>query len=72
MLGDSKRTPRVTRLSLADRKNGKRPFTRAEALMAMLESNGCPVEQLQTLKNTVANQEVRHMTEDEHEVEKST
>lgn len=37
--------------------------------MAMLESNGCPVEQLQTLKNTVTNQDVRNMTETEHEVE---
>ena len=43
----------------ANRRQGQRPFTRAEALLVMLENNGCPPEQLQTLRNTVQNQDVK-------------
>jgi len=37
--------------------------TRAEALMHLLQSAGCPESELATLKNTVANQEVPEMKE---------
>jgi len=36
----------------------------------MLENQGCPVDQMYTLKNTVANQTITNMTEEEHEIEK--
>lgn len=48
---------------------GKRPFTRAEALLVMLENNGCPPEQLQTLRNTVTNQDVKNIPPEDFSVE---
>jgi site-specific recombinase XerD len=44
-------------------KGGDRMPTRAEALMHLLQSAGCPESELATLKNTVANQEVPEMKE---------
>ena len=45
----NKRAPQVSRT----RQKAHRPITRAEALLMMLENNGCPPEQLTTLRNTV-------------------
>jgi hypothetical protein len=50
---------------------GQRPFTRAEALLVMLENNGCPPEQLQTLRNTVQNQDVKVIPPEDFSIEKS-
>jgi hypothetical protein len=43
--------------------------TRAEALMHLLQSAGCPESEMQTLKNTVKNQEVPMLLGTEAEVE---
>jgi hypothetical protein len=43
--------------------------TRAEALMHLLQSAGCPESEMQTLKNTVQNQEVPMLLGTEAEVE---
>ena len=48
---------------------GQRPVTRAEALLIMLENNSCPPEQLQTLRNTVQNQDVKAIAPEDHVVE---
>ena len=53
------------------RPKGQRPITRAEALLVMLENNGCPPEQLQTLRNTVSNQDVTNMAPEDFTVEQS-
>ena len=37
--------------------------------MVMLENNGCPPEQLFTLKNTVKNQEVKPMSAEEFDIQ---
>lgn len=52
---------RITAQRNGSRRQGQRPFTRAEALLVMLEQNGCPPEQLQTLRNTVQNQDVKNI-----------
>ena len=55
----------------ATRRQGQRPITRAEALLVMLENNGCPPEQLQTLRNTVQNQDVKAIPPEDFTVEQS-
>jgi hypothetical protein len=52
-------------------RGGARMPTRAEALMHLLQSAGCPESEMQTLKNTVANQEVRELNKEEVETEYS-
>ena len=51
------------------RNNGQRPFTRAEALLVMLENNGIQPESLQTLRNTVTNQDVKQIAPEDHTIE---
>jgi len=36
----------------------------------MLENQGCPVDQMYTLKNTVANQTITNINEEDFEIEK--
>jgi hypothetical protein len=55
---------------LAERIKGKKPFTRAEAILVMLENQGCPVDQMYTLKNTVANQTITNIADEDLENEK--
>ena len=53
------------------RNNGQRPFTRAEALLVMLENNGIQPESLQTLRNTVTNQDVKQIAPEDHTIEQN-
>ena len=62
--------PQRNQIPLADRIKGKKPFTRAEAILVMLENQGCPVDQMYTLKNTVANQTITNINDDDLEIEK--
>ncbi len=50
-------------------RGGARMPTRAEALMHLLQSAGCPESEMQTLKNTVKNQEVPMLLGTEAEFE---
>ena len=51
--------------------NTKQPFTKWEALLALTD-NGTPSEHTEMIRNTVKNQSVRKLTEDEFETEAST
>jgi len=62
--------PQRHQIPLAERIKGKKPFTRAEAILVMLENQGCPVDQMYTLKNTVANQTITNITDEDLENEK--
>ena len=53
------------------RSNTKQPFTKWEALLA-LSDNGTPCDHIEIIRNTVRNQSVRKLTQDEFETEACT
>ena len=57
--------------SSALKRTGPRPPTRAEALLKMLKANNYPASQLNSLENTVGNQDVKPMTNEDFSIEQS-